>query len=266
MDNTGKPFSIRSTIGQEALALIRGRDQAFPHVGGTAAIETVMKDIEPFGERRILEVGCALGSTADYIRTHGWGQVTSIDPDPSHIVYANGRYPGGNYLCCEAADAPKALEPGFELVVSINAFYRMDDQPAALRGLSHVTTPGSLLRIFDYIDRGSYAQKPIEEAHMPLFPKPLRLEAIERLLEENGWHFYSARPLHQQFRIWHEEFVQQTIDHKASLLKFFKATGFEPEPTYTHLLNIARQIYQAIAEGRLGGAIIMGSAKNGPQP
>lgn len=260
MDSPSKTFTIRSTIGQEALALIRGRDQAFPHVGGTAAIETVMKDIEPFGERRILEVGCALGSTADYIRTYGWGQVTSIDTDKSNIIYANGRYPNNNYVCCEAANAAEVLEPGFELVISINSFNRLPDPAAALRGIRQVVTPGTPLRIFDFIDRGTYTQKPISEHGMPVFQKPLRLETINRLLEENGWHFYSARPLHQQFRIWHEDFVQQTIDHKPSLLKLFQATGFEPEPTYEHLLSIARQIYDATADGRLGGAIIMASA------
>lgn len=261
MHDIAKTVTILSPIGLEAVALARGRAPTFPHIGGTAAIESVMQQVEPFADRRILEVGCSLGSTAEYIRTHGWGQVTSIDANADNIAYARSLYPQGNYVCCKAAAAPQMLEADFELIYNINTFHSLDDPAAALQGLSQVAAPGGLLRIFDFVDRGTYAQNPIIEAQTPLLAKPLPLQGIEQLLEDNGWSYHCTRPLHQQFRIWQEEFVQQVIDHKTSLLKLFKAAALEPEPSYSHLLDVARETYKSIAEGRLGGAIIMATRK-----
>lgn len=250
-------FSIHSTLGQQALALVRGSNHNCAHVGGTTAIDEVMKDIEPFSERRILEVGCGLGGTAEYIRTHGWGEVTSIDEDQARIIYATQRYPKGDYRHCKAANAPQLLQPGHDLIISLHAFCALENKAATLRALATLASPGAHLRVFDFIDRGNYADDPVTENGQPVFRSPLQLGQIEHLLEANDWRLYTVRPLHQQFLLWHEEFLEAVEHKRKPLLALFEQNELEPQAAYAQLLSVVEQMRDATAEGNLGGALIM---------
>lgn len=76
---------------KEFLAYLRQGD--FAHPGEIDAIELALAPIAKKNSQRILDVGCGLGGTAEYVQRHGWGRVMGIDLDPGLTQYAKTHYP-----------------------------------------------------------------------------------------------------------------------------------------------------------------------------
>ncbi|WP_309384705.1 class I SAM-dependent methyltransferase [Cerasicoccus frondis] len=242
------PLQIHSLAGKKALSIVRAADYA--HAGDTEAIDIVFKKLPRNPETKVLDIGSGLGATADYIRRQGWGQVTGIDSNHASVAYANEQYRRCNFIHTDVVDSSLVLKPEYDLLVSFSAFYLFDDQRAALKTLAQVATHESRLAIFDFVDRGSYAYSPIKENGKPFLPNPLHLDKIERLLAESGWRLFTIEPLHPHFADWYGQLVQK-IEANETAIK--EAT---PEGFYEHILTIYRQLYDAIASNKLGGAIV----------
>lgn len=241
-------LEMHSLNGKKALELIHRAD--FAHPGDQEAIDIVFKHLPKDPSQRVLDVGCGLGATADYIRRQGWGKVTGIDVSHPAIIHANQTYKRCDFVHADIIDAPLVLKPGFDLLVSFNAFYAMTDQAAVLESLSQVASHHSKLAIFDYVDRGGYAGDPIMENGKPFLPNPLHLDKIESLLAANGWRLYTIEPLHPHFAQWFGDIVSRIQDTEK---KIRKKTD---EGFYDHMLDLFIQRRDAIRENRLGGAII----------
>ncbi len=239
---------MNSLAGKKALALVREADYA--HAGDAESIDMVFKKLPRNPETKVLDVGSGLGATSDYIRSQGWGQVTGIDTNHPSVIYANEHYRRCNFIHTDVVDASLLLKPEYELLVSFNAFYAFSDQPGALNTLSKVATHESKFAIFDYVDRGNYAYQPIMENGSPFLPNPLHLDKIERMLAQNGWRLFTIEPLHALFADWYAQLVTR-IEEKKDAIEETTSPEF-----YTHMLSLYRQLHGAIADGRLGGAIV----------
>ena len=72
------------------LSLVRGGDYA--HAGEEGAIELALDSVSKRAIQVILDVGCGLGGSAEYVRSHGWGSVIGIDANEDMIAYAEKTY------------------------------------------------------------------------------------------------------------------------------------------------------------------------------
>lgn len=241
-------IEMNSLAGKQALSLVRKADYA--HAGEEEAVDLVFKNVQRNPSQRILDVGSGLGATAEYIRRQSWGKVTGIEINRSAVVYANETYERNNFITGDAAETDQLVDGEFDFVVSFNAFYAFQNQPGALDALSKVAKHSAQLMIFDYVDRGDYHLDPILENGKPFLPNPLHLDKIESLLERNGWHMFTIEPLHPHFTDWYATLVDN-IRHAEKKIR--KTT---PEGFYDHMLNLYTQLYNAIHENRLGGAIV----------
>lgn len=242
------PLQLNSMHGKKALALVRKADYAHP--GDTETVDLVFKRLPQDPSQRVLDVGSGLGVTADYIRRQGWGKVTGIELSHSNVIHANQAYKRCDFVHADVIDAPLVLKPGFDVLVSFNAFFQFPDQAAALRALSQVARPDSQLAIVDFVDRGDYHQHPILENDRPLLPNPLHLERVEKLLADNGWRLFTIEPLHPMFVEWYRQLVER-IDEAEAKIREVTPDGF-----FEHLRDIYAQLREAMNENRLGGAIV----------
>lgn len=71
MKSAQMPLSMSSATGKQILSLIRSGDYA--HAGEEEAIRPTLDGVTPSPTRAILDMGCGLGETADYISRLGLG-------------------------------------------------------------------------------------------------------------------------------------------------------------------------------------------------
>ncbi len=65
---------MNSVLGKKILSIIR--DGVYAHPGGRQAVDMAFEGILPDNNRRILDVGCGLGGTSNYVQSEGYGKVT----------------------------------------------------------------------------------------------------------------------------------------------------------------------------------------------
>ena len=141
-------MNMNSFEGKRILALIRDGDYAHP--GEEEAIERAFRGVPKSPGNWILDVGCGRGGSAEYLRSHGWGNLAGIDRDVDSIEYAKATYRDVEFHTCDVLDVPAAVGREFDVIYMLSAFYAFADQRAALAGLRKVAKPGARLVIFDY--------------------------------------------------------------------------------------------------------------------
>lgn len=252
MMSTENSFSMSSATGKQILSLIRDGDYA--HAGEEEAITLTLEGLQPSKERKILDMGCGLGGTADYIARLGLGAVSGIDIDPETISYAQTRYPQHSFVCGPAGEASRYLHPGFDLVVIFNAIYSFPDQAAALREASRLATPGGEMRIFEYTSKSA---TPAFESFCERYGKgrwrPLVLDQAPELFQRNGWSLESVTDLSNRYEGWYASLVEKIEAKKDQIIARGGARWFD----YT--LRRYQELLNAIREDVVGGAIFKAS-------
>ena len=89
MTNDAGEYTMSSITGKLVLAAIREYDYA--HAGEQEAIERVFAGLPRHADQRVLDVGCGIGGTAQYLCEQGWGQVVGVDIDANNIASARSR-------------------------------------------------------------------------------------------------------------------------------------------------------------------------------
>jgi SAM-dependent methyltransferase len=82
--------------------------------------------------RRLLDIGCGRGGTAEWFNQRGWGTVIGIDIDHASIECATGRYPGVEFLQLDVADLGRLERGPFDLAYVFNSFYAFPNQQTGL--------------------------------------------------------------------------------------------------------------------------------------
>ncbi len=70
-------LSLRKITGKKLLSFLRNGD--FAHAGETDATNLVMSKFRKNRSQCILDVGCGLDGTANYLQEQAWGQVFAFD-------------------------------------------------------------------------------------------------------------------------------------------------------------------------------------------
>ncbi len=247
-----RPFEMNSFAGKRLLALVRDGDYA--HAGEEEAIDRVFGDLPKRSDRWLLDVGCGRGGTADYLRKRGWGQVVGIDRDGDSLAYARARYPGVEWVEGDVCAAPRYLSRKFIQIYLLNVYYALEAQRDALLALRQVAEEGTELRIFDYLDRGGFAEDPLEVGGERIVPHPVVTERVSRDLATTGWRLLSMEPLSEEYRRWYAALARRIEERAPEIV----ARGGEEALDY--LCTVYRGILGKIEEGLLGGVLVRAAA------
>src|SRR5438874_1042531 len=113
--------SLRKFNGKKLVSYLRQGDYA--HAGDIESIIQVMSKFRKNTHRTILDAGCGLGGTANFIQQNGWGKVTGIDIEFDSIMYAKEVYPDIPFYQCDILDVYQKLNTKFDIICLFNTFY-----------------------------------------------------------------------------------------------------------------------------------------------
>src|SRR5262249_37767539 len=101
--------------------------------------------------KKVLDVGCGLGGTAEYVKNHTSYDVYGIDIDESSIDHAKLHHPNINFFRCDVLDVNHFFnKEKFDIIYMFNVFYTLSNQKESLRQLAKIAKPEATLVIFDY--------------------------------------------------------------------------------------------------------------------
>jgi len=240
---------MNSYKGKQLLSLIREGDYA--HAGEEAAIELALRNEPKRPDQLILDVGCGRGGTAKYVHDHGWGKVVGLDWEPNSIARAREVYPDIEFHACDVVDAASMINRKFDLIYFFNSFYAFGDQARALAGLSQLAKESTRLVIFDYTDRGGYADNPLVYDGKPFIPHPLHLDHIVDLFKQTSWELLSIEDISPDYDRWYDALVQRMDQKRDQLI------GVVGAETVDHVRMQYMGLLKALRDGILGGAIVI---------
>lgn len=248
---TDRPMiSLRKYIGKQLVSFLRKGD--FAHAGEDEAIELVMSYFKKDTKQTILDVGCGLGGTAEYIQNHSWGNISGFDIEPEAIKYAQQKYPGITFYTCDVIEADKFIHEQFDILTLFNVFYAFSNQSLALKVLNKLTNINGEIAIFDYSDPCKNQTTPLFRAGSETITPfiPIKLNQIDELLDNTGWQISKVIDISEQYLAWYNHLIQRLLDSKADVLDKFNSQAFE------NALSTYTKIRDGILEGLLGGVII----------
>lgn len=244
-----KHISLRWFEGKQLLAFLRGDDYAHP--GEEEAIVQVFSHLPKNKERTILDVGCGLGKTAQFIQSQGWGKVAGADVDAPAIEYAKKKYPDIEFFTADAVALPQVLaEKKFDVICLFNSFYAFPEQLLALTALRQLAHEKTQLIIFEYADL-THGHNPFTILHdARRFFLAIRPEQIGEMMQQAGWRRTKVQIITADYERWYDAFVKRIAARKSEIIVKFGAEKYEMAFTrYSKMLN-------EIRSGTLGGCIV----------
>jgi SAM-dependent methyltransferase len=244
-------FSHKNDNPRLLLAKLRKAD--YTHAGDEEAIDIFLEKINGlFADKstlKVLDAGCGLGGTADYIRRKISSNISGIDIDNKAINHAQQNYPEVNSLECDILQVDAILKKeNFDLIYLFNVFYALPDQQKSLQKLAHVAKPGAILGIFDYtqINPNSIGLKDLAEKAM----NPIHLGSLKTWLKQTGWELIEIIDLSDKYDEWYSKLLENLKLQKESLLKEFT------DKTYEKVLSTFSFLSSKIKNKEMGGSII----------
>lgn len=231
--------------GKQILATLRGGDYAHP--GEQEAIALALDGIPVDPGARVLDVGCGLGGTADWIRERGWTQVVGVDRDAEAIRHAQQRYPSVAFHSCDVQALPQAGLGSFDLICLFNSFYAFADQEGALENLRGVARPGARLRLFDYAQP---APGPLPDALGEEIGTPIALDAIAGQLAHAGWQQQAVVDLTERYIGWYQTLLDKLAAARTG------TTADHGAQWYQYFARWYGALHQALISGQLRGVLI----------
>jgi 2-polyprenyl-3-methyl-5-hydroxy-6-metoxy-1,4-benzoquinol methylase len=211
--------------------------------------------LNPNFDRQILDVGCGLGGTADYLYSNGYGNVTGIDIDPELIDYAQSKYP---YINFETLPAEKAAsyfkKHTFHLVYFFSSMYCMENKKQVIDSIRPLIKPDGYLIIFDYIMGVHYqGENPFSDNQTKSF-EPLSLSEMEKFFTSNRWQIDRLEDLSQEFLSWYMNVLAKLNQNREYLAEQYT------EQCFNRVYKRFSSLVDLINSKRLGGGTI--TAKN----
>jgi len=245
-------FRLNSPLGKRILAVTREGDYAHP--GEEEAIRLTLAPFAGKAGRRWLDAGCGRGGTAHFVAQQGWAEVTAFDIDAVSVAEARERFPDVSFHACAVADAPRVVPGKFDLVYAFNAFYAFPDQPRALRALRELAADDATLVLFDYTDKGGFAETEFARLAEATHWGPLVENVLRDWLANAGWQLESVTNLDADYDRWYAWLVSRFDTRREELLTF------APPEAVAHARHVYAAMLDAIRAGALGGGIFAARA------
>jgi phosphoethanolamine N-methyltransferase len=134
---------------KKVLAQLRGGD--FAHPGEVEAIDYTLRGILKDPARAVLDAGCGLGGTAQYVQDQGLGKITAVDIDPETISYAKAHHKDIDFYLADLCQVSSVLKQKFDLIYSFSVLYAIQEKGRALAELHKIAKDGAKLIVFDYV-------------------------------------------------------------------------------------------------------------------
>jgi len=247
------PRCMNTSLGKHVLSIVRGGDYAHP--GEEDAIRMVFEDVAPDFSRLILDVGCGLGGTADYLETLGLGRVSGVDIDQAAIDYAKSKY-SSEFICCSALEMSKVLSKKFDIISMFNSYYTFPGQFEALKEARAVAHGGTELLIFDYsIKSNNPKSRSFCKNYIGSLFQPVEIDLIREILDQSGWSAKEIKDISPQFELWYGDFLRKAQQRKDLIIRE------SSDDWYEDLIVKFQKIYSAIKGRVIGGVIIKACAK-----
>jgi len=237
---------MNSPQGKAILALVRGGDYAHP--GEEAAIAEVVKTLPQTGIRRLLDVGCGRGGTADWFHRHDWGAVVGVDIDDESLEYARARYPNVEFVHLDVVDLAHLHRDPFDLAYLFNSFYAFPDQARALHAIRAACRAGAQLLLYDYTQPGAAAEQH-EQLGLEI-GTPIVLEQIGAWMTQAGWRLVSTEDWTARYVASYSYLLQRFESKRAEIV------GMAGNDWYEHVTSWYGRLREALATGALGGTAL----------
>jgi SAM-dependent methyltransferase len=244
---------MNSPQGKAILALVRNGDYAHP--GEEASIALVAGRLPQAARRRILDVGCGRGGTAQWFHAQGWGEITGVDLDAESIAYAQRTYPGIGFHVCDASGLGALGLPAFDLAYLFNSYYAFGDQRGALGAIRRACGDGAHLAIFDYTQPAGGEPPAVLGGEIG---RPMVVETVQAWMREQGWAPIAATDMTDRYVGWYNELMQRFATSESAIRAM--AGG----DWYQYVVSWYGALRDALAERRLGGAVILAAATAPP--
>ncbi|MEM9242862.1 MAG: methyltransferase domain-containing protein [Pseudomonadota bacterium] len=250
---TTEKINFRQYTGKKLLSLLRGGDYA--HAGEEEAIDLCMRRFPKHTACELLDVGCGLGKTADYIQSHGYGEVTGVDIEKESIAYAQSHY-APKFLTMDVADIKEKIEQKFDIITLFNSLYAFSNQEKALTDIYSITKTGGSIMIFEYTNlcegkNPFYQQEDKSKGILPFYP--LNLTPIKKSMENIGWQSIEIIDVSDKYQVWYINLLKKLLTAHQQVIAQFDTAYF----TSAYLLY--SKMLSEILRGTLGGAIIYAS-------
>jgi SAM-dependent methyltransferase len=211
---------LRWYDGKKMVAFVRGGDYAHP--GDETLIDTALGKFPKDRDRIILDIGCGLGGTAQYIQKQGWGKVTGVDIEESSIIYAKKTYPEIEFYTSDVVKTSEVLsDKRFDLICLFNSFYSFPDQLGALKGLRKVAKKDADLIIFEYTDLSNSKSRQIQIDDKSLFSLPIDQNNFKNMLTMSNWRYIDSVSLDKECENWYMGFIKNFKRKRRQIIKNF---------------------------------------------
>jgi SAM-dependent methyltransferase len=240
---------MNSPIGKKILSIVRNGDYAHP--GEEEAIELVMSRFPPDKGRRILDVGCGRGGTAQYLQKRGWGKVVGFDIDEVSIAYAQAAYPAVTFVACNIYEASRWMTGRFDLICLFTTFYALPDQPAALQELRSLAALQGSLVVFDYLDLSERNDTLSIREEEGVCWNPIKFRDIDQLFESGAWKIVEIADISAKFCAWYSDLVARIEARKNQIV------SMEGMAWYRFVHDFYGGMLDSIKRGILGGVMVM---------
>lgn len=251
--------------GKVLLSFIRGAD--FAHPGEEEGIKLTCSDLN-FIPRAILDVGCGLGGSADWVSLKfPQARVAGIDIDSCGINHAKIRYPHIHFEPCsvqELADVNSSKRqalmhsiadhcPGFDLIYMLTSYYSMPNQIECLRAMASVAAPGASLRIFDFSDPSRNIWPPEEATPgRTSYWNPVEPSTISRYLAAAGWALDNTQDLTQEFKHWYTSLYKSILEKRSQIEAFPQGKQW-----FEHMQHVyGPELQHEFETGIVGGILV----------
>lgn len=246
---SGMKFRMNSPQGKSILAMVRGGDYAHP--GEDRAIAQVAQTLPQAEGRRLLDVGCGRGGTAEWFYRHRWGTVVGVDIDGESIDYARKQYPGVEFAQLDVVALDQLNQEPFDLAYLFNSFYAFPDQHAALRSIRAVCRPGAHLMIYDYTQAMGTE---LPAALGTEIGRPIVLEQVDAWMTEAKWNLVAIDDWTDRYVASYSDLLERFERNRSAIVT---TAG---DDWYEYVTGWYGALRQALATGVLGGAVLLASA------
>ncbi|MEK6731566.1 MAG: methyltransferase domain-containing protein [Pseudomonadota bacterium] len=253
----GSSIRLRSVQGKKLVSFLRGGDYAHP--GEVEAINRAFAHIPKISSNLILDVGCGLGGTADYLHQSGFGHVTGIDIETESIIYAQKHHPSCTFYQADIKNlhASAIASNKYDIICIFNAFYEFQNQTIALKELRKLAHDETQFIIFDYVDLSHGESGFIDTSNSNETSNPVSLDGLAKMLKETGWDNTEYIDLRDEYIEWYNQLLEKLSEKKENIVLDFGQEKFDQALTrYTFIRD-------EIFNGKITGGIFIINASSG---
>lgn len=230
-------------MNNRKLLLAKVRKGNYAHAGEEEAIDLTMNLVEKNPGRLVLDLGCGLGGTANYVQNNNWGKVVGLDVDESVLESAREFYP---HIRFELGDATRVdsydffKNDSFDLFCSFNAFFCFPAQENCLKAIAKIANKNAELLIFDYSARGSLqssfsVDNPLASpftdhkagSRSIMQFSPINITSVREMLERCQWELIQIVNLNEKYKQWYQSLIEKMEADQHSLIEEFGKTTFD---------------------------------------